>query len=434
MESAMPAILREVTVALRRLTVAGVAFLIAALPAWSQTLFSLPADATVDSGSDTVVCLSIDPLDEMIAADIDIAYDPAVLEAVLVQATPLLSGFSMTPNIQDPGWVRIALFGTQPLTGGGCAVEITFSALQPGCARLDLTRASINEGEVPSTMQDGMVEVAGIVDVDGDGWSESAGDCSDAFDWIYPGSAELCNGADDDCDGEYDEEVVCPCGGYVRPRDAEFWHRVCLGSSPEEAIQAAWVDPVNDTATFAAVGDVAALCAVMLAGGPEACVEAEREFMTLLLDVASSRLCGEQSIAASSSSAADVYAAQVEIDALLSDAGRDEADCLQATAVATEISGGTAIPEFLAEVPWLSVGKRFDESGSTPRFEAVALAWSLPDAAAAGRPTSWQLYGSTTSPPAWSVLATTGCHRYLLDFDRPAPGELVLYLVVGSTP
>ena len=46
---------------------------------------------------------------------------------------------------------------------------------------------------------------AGEVDIDGDG-SLSCEDCNDERDLIYPGAPELCDGLDDDCDGVLPED------------------------------------------------------------------------------------------------------------------------------------------------------------------------------------------------------------------------------------
>lgn len=50
------------------------------------------------------------------------------------------------------------------------------------------------------------------VDCDGDGFATAQGDCDDGQKSVFPGAAELCNGQDDDCDSQTDEDLAAPAG------------------------------------------------------------------------------------------------------------------------------------------------------------------------------------------------------------------------------
>jgi hypothetical protein len=49
-----------------------------------------------------------------------------------------------------------------------------------------------------------------MLDQDGDGWSEWEGDCDDGDPDAYPGADEICDGRDQDCDGDIDELLELP--------------------------------------------------------------------------------------------------------------------------------------------------------------------------------------------------------------------------------
>ena len=66
------------------------------------------------------------------------------------------------------------------------------------------------------------------LDVDADGYTTDQGDCDDADAEVNPGAEELCNGVDDDCDGDVDEGVTSEWyadldgDGYGDPDAAEW--------------------------------------------------------------------------------------------------------------------------------------------------------------------------------------------------------------------
>ncbi len=97
----------------------------------------------------------------------------------------------------------------------------------------------------------GDVDCATVVDADGDGWSPPA-DCNDADPDVHPGAAEVCNGKDDDCDGYVDDgnpdtNDGGPCG--ETEGECEAGVSVCSNSSGKtgEVICIGFVGPAAET-------------------------------------------------------------------------------------------------------------------------------------------------------------------------------------------
>ncbi|WP_158626476.1 putative metal-binding motif-containing protein [Corallococcus sp. AB049A] len=97
--------------------------------------------------------------------------------------------------------------GFSPPKDWGLGVTVSVSAFEQGCDG----KAVTEQGRQSTLREGGVSEVAFALvasDVDGDGYaSVSTGgtDCSDERAEVNPGAAELCNEADDNCDGTADD-------------------------------------------------------------------------------------------------------------------------------------------------------------------------------------------------------------------------------------
>jgi hypothetical protein len=118
---------------------------------------SLPPDAGAPPGGSAVVPLSISDAGGLLGTDIVVTYDPAVALATSVAATALSSSHALTVNLSPPGQIRVSLYGSSPLGGGGVLLEITFQSVGPDGSEtaLRLAAADLNEGAIPAVLGDG---------------------------------------------------------------------------------------------------------------------------------------------------------------------------------------------------------------------------------------------------------------------------------------
>ena len=159
----------------------------------APAVIQFPDNAYGPAGGSVSIPIFALPADGVFGADLRFFYDPAVLAPTGVTTTSISAGFSLTPNFSTAGRVILSLFGTTAMSGSGPIANILFTVVgSPGAtSTLDLALASLNEGEIPSALDDGLFTVCAAVDTDGD----AIVDCVDP---------------DDDGDGVADELDCAP--------------------------------------------------------------------------------------------------------------------------------------------------------------------------------------------------------------------------------
>jgi hypothetical protein len=88
-------------------------------------------------------------------------------------------------------------------------LPITITLFSIGCSFDASTKLEIDTGAVTETaLPDTGTLSPELTDDDLDGFSEEEGDCDDDNSSVYPGADDVCDGLDNDCDTETDEDAV----------------------------------------------------------------------------------------------------------------------------------------------------------------------------------------------------------------------------------
>ena len=136
-------------------------------------VLSVP-DVTAPPGSVVTVTVSMSGVGEDVySADIVLQYNESVVQARSVSKGDLVSSWSMAGNVGVPGEVRIALAGSEPVSGAGALASVVFEVVGSEGMSTELTfaRGELNEGTVGVGLQDGRISVGSspCYDFDGSG-------------------------------------------------------------------------------------------------------------------------------------------------------------------------------------------------------------------------------------------------------------------------
>jgi hypothetical protein len=144
--------------------------------------------------------------------------------------------------------------------GESLTVTVTFVPLEQ---RTELARIQIRSNDPAEASKFVLLEGAGgpsVADLDEDGYSEADGDCNDNEAAAYPGADEICDGIDNDCDGELlpeeldeDNDGFALCDGDCNDADPDIYPgapEICDGEDSDcDGTNADYEDNDDDSFT-----------------------------------------------------------------------------------------------------------------------------------------------------------------------------------------
>lgn len=123
-------------------------------------------DTTIPSAKNLIVPVEVGSIANkgVIAYEFVVRYDPAVIQpqknAVDVSRT-VSRGFSVAVNAEEPGLLRVAVYGSMPIEGDGVLLNFRFTPVGPSgsTSPLIFEKLLFNEGEPQVTTIDGKIEL-----------------------------------------------------------------------------------------------------------------------------------------------------------------------------------------------------------------------------------------------------------------------------------
>ncbi|MBW6466898.1 MAG: PKD domain-containing protein, partial [Brevefilum sp.] len=101
--------------------------------------------------------------EDLLAADIIINYDPAVLSVTNVKLGSLVEGWSIAVNLETPGMIRLAIANDNPISNNGQLIVLTIKAIGPSGTEtvISLTKGDLNEGSIYTELHSGTIQIPG---------------------------------------------------------------------------------------------------------------------------------------------------------------------------------------------------------------------------------------------------------------------------------
>ena len=118
------------------------------------------SNVTAAAGESIRLAIMAQAVDEAVAFDLDLRFDPAVIRPLSVEKGEIASTFTLISNLQQAGRVRIGMFDTDSLGAEGEVVAIFFEVVgRPGDHSTLTLTGLVNEGRIPAIVKEGFVRV-----------------------------------------------------------------------------------------------------------------------------------------------------------------------------------------------------------------------------------------------------------------------------------
>lgn len=128
------------------------------------------ADGNGGQGGSGEIAISAANVQGLVAADLTLTFDSAILQGVSARTGNLTPGWTLVTNTSTPGQVRLSLVSTGgAVSGSGVLAHVLFDVIgAPGSsAALQLNNLSFNDGAIPTQMTPGTFTVDDVYDVSG---------------------------------------------------------------------------------------------------------------------------------------------------------------------------------------------------------------------------------------------------------------------------